>query len=221
MSFAALALSPLVDNASLVKIFLAILIGFLIGGEREFRDKAAGVRTNIFICVGSTLFTMLSIRIAGYNDPGRIAANIVSGIGFLGAGVIMRDRGKVTGLTTASTIWVVAALGMGIGSGEIILSSLASLVILTVLLIFPVFDKVLGNFRQTRNYSITFTLEDQEALQVVDILKKSELFIKNFSQQRNDGKVICSWEAYGSPKKQQSLSEKLFVDTRILHFNMQ
>jgi putative Mg2+ transporter-C (MgtC) family protein len=83
----------------LVKILLGVLVGGVIGVERELRDKAAGLRTLIFICVGATLFTLFSEKLAGDNDPTRLAANIVSGVGFLGAGVILRDRGRVIGLT--------------------------------------------------------------------------------------------------------------------------
>lgn len=94
----------------LIKLGVAILVGGIIGAEREFRDKAAGFRTLILITVGSTLFTIFSLRM----DPGfaqtRIAANIVTGIGFLGAGAIIREHGRVGGLTTAATIWLSAAL---------------------------------------------------------------------------------------------------------------
>ena len=113
------------DPDILIKLAAAVLVGGLIGAEREFRDKAAGFRTIIFIALGSTLFTVFSSLLAGQeNDPARIAANIVTGIGFLGAGAIMRDGGRVAGLTTAATIWLTAALGMGIGSGRILLASL-------------------------------------------------------------------------------------------------
>ena len=97
-------------------MLLAMLIGGLIGAEREFRDKAAGFRTIIFICVGSTMFTILSAKIGGAQDPSRIAASIVTGVGFIGAGAILQERERVIGLTTASTIWIAAALGMGIGA---------------------------------------------------------------------------------------------------------
>ena len=101
----------IVTADDLVRVGLAILIGGLIGAEREYRDKAAGFRTLIFITLGSTLFTMFSARLGGPEDPVRIAANIVTGIGFLGAGTILRGEHGVTGLTTAAAIWLSAALG--------------------------------------------------------------------------------------------------------------
>lgn len=107
----------------LFRLSLAAVLGGVIGLEREFSGKPAGFRTNLLICVGATLLTDLSITMplawgsdSGIYDPTRIAAQIVSGIGFLGAGTIMQARGSVTGLTTAATLWVVAAIGMAVGA---------------------------------------------------------------------------------------------------------
>src|SRR5574342_1363918 len=125
----------LIEN--LIKLGMAVLIGGIIGAEREFQDKAAGFRTIILITVGSALFTIFSVSM----DPGftrtRIAANIVTGIGFLGAGAIVREGGRIAGLTTAATIWLSAALGMGIGAGELTFVMIATVVTLLVLLVFP------------------------------------------------------------------------------------
>ncbi len=122
---------------NIIRVAFAVLIGGIIGAEREFRDKAAGFRTIILITVGSALFTIFSMSM----DPGftrtRIAANIVTGIGFLGAGAIMREHGRIGGLTTAATIWLSAALGMGIGAGELIFVSISTLIVIIVLLVFP------------------------------------------------------------------------------------
>src|SRR2546425_564919 len=107
------------DPSIPVKLLLAAILGGIIGIEREIRDKPAGLRTNILICVGSTLFMSLSTRVAQVlgGDPTRIAAQIISGIGFLGAGAVLHSHGFVLGLTTAATIWVVAGVGMALGSG--------------------------------------------------------------------------------------------------------
>lgn len=106
----------------LIKLVLAVLLGGIIGFEREVAGKPAGLRTNILICIGATLLMDVSIRIglteAGrIGDPGRIAAQVVSGVGFIGAGTIMQAQGTVTGLTSAATIWVVAAIGLTVGAG--------------------------------------------------------------------------------------------------------
>ena len=122
----------------LVKLSLAVLLGGIIGFEREIAGKPAGLRTNILICIGAALLMDVSTRIGLVNgvrvgDPGRIAAQIVSGVGFLGAGTIMHSQGMVTGLTSAATIWVVAAIGMTVGAGYYIEGVGAGLLVTFVL----------------------------------------------------------------------------------------
>jgi putative Mg2+ transporter-C (MgtC) family protein len=122
----------------LAKLALAVFLGGAIGMEREIKAKPAGLRTNILICIGACLLTDVSVRVGLVNgirigDPGRIAAQIVSGIGFIGAGTIMQGGGMVTGLTSAATIWVVAALGIAIGAGFYIEAAGAGALIVVVL----------------------------------------------------------------------------------------
>src|SRR5687767_11344989 len=108
----------MLSEIDVIKLVLAIFCGGLIGIEREYHDKTAGFRTNILICLGATLFMKFSLRFGtSAQDPVRIAAQIVSGVGFLGAGAIVREGKFIKGLTTASTVWFTAALGMGIGGG--------------------------------------------------------------------------------------------------------
>src|SRR5437868_8667059 len=104
---------------TIARLLLAAVLGGVIGLERELKHRAAGLRTNILICVGSALFTVLSIFVASRfgGDHGRIAAQIIPGIGFIGAGTLLRARGSITGLTTAATVFMVAAVGMAIGTG--------------------------------------------------------------------------------------------------------
>ncbi len=121
-----------------VKLLLAVLMGGVIGLEREASDKPAGLRTNILICVGSTLMMILSIQVAHQfavvtADPSRIAQGVITGIGFLGAGTILHSRGGVTGLTTAATTWSVAGIGLALGSGFYLLAFTSTLLILAVL----------------------------------------------------------------------------------------
>ncbi len=127
----------------LVKLAVSVLLGGLIGLEREVRLKSAGLRTMIFISLGATVFTMVSIKIGGDKDPARIAASIVTGVGFLGAGVILRQEGRVRGLTTAAAIWITAALGMAVGAGYHVLAASATLVSLLVLTGFIFLEKLL------------------------------------------------------------------------------
>lgn len=110
----------------IVKVVLALVLGGIMGLEREYNDKPAGYATNSIICLGAALFTMLSLYMAEMGgDPGRIAAQIVSGVGFLGAGAILREGNKISGLTTAAAVWLVAAIGMAVGFGQYILASSA------------------------------------------------------------------------------------------------
>ncbi len=122
----------------LLKLALAVLLGGAIGLERQIAGKPAGLRTNILICIGSALIMDLSIRVGladgvRVGDPGRIAAQVISGIGFIGAGTIMQARGEVTGLTTAATIWVVAAIGLAVGGGLYIEACGAAVLVTAVL----------------------------------------------------------------------------------------
>jgi putative Mg2+ transporter-C (MgtC) family protein len=121
-----------------LRLLLAAGLGAAIGIERELRQKPAGLRTNILIGVGSALFTTVSIQLAAASGtPDRIAAQIVTGIGFLGAGAILRSGGNIHGMTTAATIWVNAGIGMAAGAGEFAMASVATAITLLVLGVLP------------------------------------------------------------------------------------
>jgi putative Mg2+ transporter-C (MgtC) family protein len=200
-----------------VKLLLAILVGGLIGAEREFRDKAAGFRTIIFICVGATLFVIFSVKIGGGDDPVRIAANIVSGVGFLGAGAIMRGEGRVLGLTTAATIWLAAALGMGIGGGHYFFSSAATAIILIVLWFFPLIEGWIDNTRETRIYQVVCPTDRKKFAQLEETFRQCDLRVKGQKHKRGD-EMICTWIASGSPKNHARLTEMLFDDAGVKEF---
>jgi putative Mg2+ transporter-C (MgtC) family protein len=121
-----------------VRLLLAAALGAAIGLERELRRKPAGLRTNMLIALGAALFTMVSLALTSSGGtPDRIAAQVVTGIGFLGAGAILRSGGSVHGMTTAATIWVNAAIGMATGAGEYGIAVIATLVTLVVLTLLP------------------------------------------------------------------------------------
>ena len=128
---------PVTDLEVIQRLLLAAAVGGVIGAEREVRRKSAGFRTNILIAMGSAVFTMMSISIAADwgGDSTRIAAQIVTGIGFLGAGAIIRTGRDVHGLTTAATVWVNAALGIAVGAGAYHIAIIAGAITLIVLLI--------------------------------------------------------------------------------------
>ena len=123
------------DLVMVLRLLLAGALGAAIGYERERADKPAGFRTHTLVCLGAALFTLASIYGFGLNnDPGRVAAGVVTGIGFLGAGtIIRRDGGLLQGLTTASSIWAVAAIGVAAGTGLYVLSGVATAIIVLIL----------------------------------------------------------------------------------------
>lgn len=119
-----------------ISIILAVVFGAAIGMERELSGKAAGLRTNVLICLGAAVFTLISKEMAATTglSTTRIAAQIVTGVGFLGAGAIIQDRGGILGLTTAATIWLVSSIGMACGAGFYILAALSTLIAIIVLI---------------------------------------------------------------------------------------
>ena len=123
------------DLAFMLKLALAVALGAIVGFEREFDDEPAGVRTHILVILGSTLFTILSMDFFGTSDPSRVAAGIVTGIGFIGAGAIFRAENKVKGITTAASLWVIAAIGMAVGLGFYIAAKVTALLVFAVLFV--------------------------------------------------------------------------------------
>jgi len=171
-----------------IQVLCAILVGFLIGFNRELSNKAAGIKTNIMICLGATLYTSLSLLninpdVAG-QDPNRLAAQIVSGIGFLGAGAIMRGDGHISGLTTAATIWVVAALGVAIGFG---FPSVAIGVSLIVLMILIGTNKIYSIFMITKNYKIKILSDSPVSDLVKGVILNSSVELIKMSEGRAEG----------------------------------
>lgn len=138
-----------IPNA-IFKLFLSILLGAAIGMERKHKGQRAGMRTFALISLGATLAMLVSIYIPQVymglknGDPGRIAAQVVSGVGFLGAGAIIQSKGSVRGLTTAAGIWMTAMLGLAVGSGMYLIATTATAMILFILIILDKYEKILG-----------------------------------------------------------------------------
>jgi putative Mg2+ transporter-C (MgtC) family protein len=135
------------------QVSVAFVIGAILGLEREFRSKPAGFRTMILICVGSCLYTILS-KEAGTSSPDRIASNIVTGIGFIGAGVIFKEGITVNGLTTAALIWITAALGMAIGYHNYPLAIVVSVIVVIALFVLEPVQRFINRFHKVKDYKI-------------------------------------------------------------------
>lgn len=122
------------ESELILKLLLAVILGGLIGLDREIKGRPAGLRTHVLVCVGATLFTIISMSFVVTSDPARIASGIVTGIGFLGAGAIFRSKDHVQGLTTAADLWVIAAVGIAVGIGYYTAAFAAIILVLLVLL---------------------------------------------------------------------------------------
>jgi putative Mg2+ transporter-C (MgtC) family protein len=136
--------------ADILSVLLAVILGAAIGLEREASGKAAGLRTNVLICLGAAVFTIISRQMGRGGDASmtRIAAQIVTGVGFIGAGAIIRDRAGIYGLTTAATIWLVASIGMACGAGMHILAVTSTLIAVVVLIGLGKLEKPLARYMQ-------------------------------------------------------------------------
>ncbi|MGE5484257.1 MAG: MgtC/SapB family protein [Ignavibacteriales bacterium] len=144
----------------LVRLFLAAIVGAAVGFERERINRAAGLRTHILVCTGSALVMLVStnmVEVFGYGDPGRIAAQVVTGVGFLGAGTILREGPTVRGLTTAAGLWVVSGLGLAIGLGMYVPALFTSAVVLGALFLLPPLERRLAK----REGVITVVMDDK------------------------------------------------------------
>jgi putative Mg2+ transporter-C (MgtC) family protein len=203
-----------------IKLLLAMVLGGVIGAEREFRDKAAGFRTIIFICVGSTLFTILSARLGGNTEPSHIAANIVSGVGFIGAGVILQGRERVVGITTASTIWLAAALGMGIGGGYYLLTGLATFAALVVLFAFRRIEGLSHKTRDIRTYEIHYLPNAMEINELQEMIRESGLKLAEYKKMKSEDIMITVWTVYGSAENHHQLMDRLFSHPSVIEFKV-
>ncbi|HYG03641.1 MAG TPA: MgtC/SapB family protein [Chryseosolibacter sp.] len=192
-----------------VKLVASLITGLIIGAEREYRNKSAGLRTIILISLGSTIFTIISIASAHPTEIGRIASNIVTGIGFLGAGAIMRDGFTISGLTTASTIWVTAALGMAIGVGEFEMTLMALVLVMTVLVIFSYFQKALDRVHKEMQLTIVFDIDRNGVLHLENEMKKLRMSFDRIRESRKEGDVQYQYKIAGNEKSLDKLVEYL------------
>ena len=205
---------------NLIKLGLAILVGGVIGAEREFQDKAAGFRTIILITVGAALFTIFSISLDPGNSRTRIAANIVTGIGFLGAGTIIREGGRIAGLTTAATIWLSSALGMGIGAGEIPFVLIATAAVLVVLLVFPYLEGIIDHIREARTYRVVIRSTNAEkAVEADKLIRSTKLQVLEYHLTKTDNATVSTWRTIGSPRKHEKFVQAMMADPDVHELN--
>lgn len=199
----------------MLQLGLATVLGGAIGLERELGGKPAGLRTNILICLGSVLYTHISIALMGPNssDPTRVAGQIVTGVGFIGAGTILHARGAIVGLTSAATIWVVAAIGVALGSGFYLESIGTTLIVLAVLAGLGRVEKLVE--RQSMRRTITVharpgptVLEDLESL-----VRRAGLDVSGVASREENVDLVIDFDIRGSKR----LHDQLMIT--LLHHN--
>ena len=187
----------------LFMLLLAAILGGAVGLERELSGKPAGFRTNLLICVGAALLTDLSVLIGGMAanpanaDPGRIAAQIVSGIGFLGAGTIIQARGAVVGLTTAATLWVVSAIGIAVGAGQYLEATGTTVLVLVALLVLGKVEARLIHAKRAQNMVVQTTEDIDVVMAVEQILDGHDLGHRMIELERREGEFVFAFELRG------------------------
>lgn len=175
-------------SSNVARLMLAAALGGAIGIERSIHHKSAGIRTNMFICMGAAMFTILSqiIPDVGVGDKTRIASNIVQGVGFLGAGAILHNKAGVSGLTTAATIWVVASIGMGAGAGHYLLATLATIVILVALNLLGYAEARFGLKPITVSYEVTGKSAPEILDELNEVLEQTHHFMHGLQIGRSE-----------------------------------
>lgn len=200
----------------LLLIFISVFLGLCIGAEREYRNKSAGLRTFILVCFGSCLFTILSVKI-GIKDPDRLAANIITGIGFLGAGVIFKGDNKIDGITTATTIWATASIGMAVGSGYVYLSLLGTLLVLLILSSLTYFQNYIDHNHKIREYKIV--VSNKENLDYCrELFTIHNLKFTVVKQQFSKESSSTTWLLTGKNSRHEDLIQQMMHDTKIDSF---
>jgi putative Mg2+ transporter-C (MgtC) family protein len=203
------------------KLLLAALLGAIIGLDREYRNKPAGFRTLLLVSLGAGLFTMVSFKMAlsdplGQSDVTRIASNIITGIGFIGAGIIFRNKMDVQGITTSATVWTTAAIGMAVGIGAYGLAVVATIVTWLTLFVLQYVESMMEDMTRTVRYRVSW----QGGVNPVDFNEIFEGRYYNLKETklRKSGEVITAeWTVKAARKTHEDFVEKLILDPRIVH----
>ena len=199
----------------ILRLLVAVAIGGIIGAEREYRSKFAGFRTMILISIGSFLFTTFSVYFA---ESDRIASNIVTGIGFLGAGVIFKSDNRINGITTAATIWAVAALGMGIAWGAYYIVLAATLMILLALFLLNKLEDLIERLNQTRTYRISSIYKDDLLKEYENLMESNGLKFKRITRSKHRDDIIGTWLVNGSEKAHNDFTKQILHHDSVKEF---
>jgi putative Mg2+ transporter-C (MgtC) family protein len=194
------------------RLLLAALLGGAVGLERELRHKPAGLRTNMLICVGAALFTIISYEMAGEvtGDHTRIAAQIIPGIGFIGAGVVIRERGAVMGITSASTIFVIASVGMAVGAGLPVTAIFTTLLLLVSLVFLGAVEQRVGLHTRLMTFTLTAPAGDPSMLnRAHEIVQQAGIPAQRWKTHKVDGKAMVEFDAEVTLPQERDLMNRL------------
>ena len=204
----------------LVRILASVLFGFGIGLERELTNKYAGLRTHILVCMGSCVFTILSISAfpsavnGSHGDPARIAAQVLTGIGFIGGGTVLRHGSSVSGLTTAATLWIAAAIGMACGTGSLGIALLATVLSVGVLVLVRLFETnvLVKSTKTIKRLKISVACTNENADEIHNYIIENVVHIHEVSrkhdEKENELVKIVAIADVGGKKPIQSLYKK-------------
>jgi putative Mg2+ transporter-C (MgtC) family protein len=207
-----------VELEDMIAMVVSIICGGAIGFEREYKNKSAGFRTIILISLGSTIFTIVSRHGVGADD--RISANIITGIGFIGAGVIFKDKISVRGLTTAAVIWTSAAIGMTTGIGYHALALCLTIITLGVLLMVTRVERMIAQLQKEQLLSVTFSDPDFNQIERLEnTLKTRGLSLERLEITKENNHLIVVFKVSGKKKYLVEMSETLATRPEIISFS--
>lgn len=210
----------LMEEQDVSKLVISAVIGAAIGLEREYRGKVAGFKTMMMICLGSTLFTIFSIKLGTDSSHDRIAANIITGIGFIGAGAIFKDReNMVSGLTTATIIWIIAAIGMGIGSGEMLFSITTAVLVLLLMILSPMLERRVDARHKVRTITIRFKMSNK--VEVIEgAIHSSGLQFQKSKLQKMGNEIVYTTNISGNEEQLSAFVRLMLEDSDIMGVEM-
>ena len=202
----------------IIQIIAAFVAGGLLGLEREYHSKPAGFRTMILICVGSCLFTILSSTFT--NNPDRIASNIITGIGFIGAGVVFKEGINVRGITSAATIWIAASIGMCIGLKQYGLALFVACLVLIVLIVLSKLEEAFDNLHQVKQYKIRFKAYEYSVEELEAELKKIDVYFVRYQISKQHDEVIVDYKIEAVQSKREKVNYYLINNKCITGFDV-
>lgn len=220
----------------IIRILMALIIGGLIGYERELKNRAAGFKTHILVCLGATIVSLLQIEIGNQAiamlksnenlyqviniDYGRLGAQVITGVGFIGAGAIIHNRGNIKGLTTAATLWIVACLGLAIGMGGYYISIFSTIIIFITLVFLKRIENKFIFKNKFEKFEVEYFKEDKIEKEIEEFLEKKKIIIKKIEYNYYDNKVYAVYSIIKTKEiKIEGLLRELKENFQIIKVN--